>query len=140
MDIQHVAHRLEDPIHFTCEEAVRNIGNRRMAILIDYVMGHLPGELPKWAVTYVRGGIHRKLKAELKHRGFVYRDGRYLRFADMSIREAWAYVNHLEESVARDRARIKSIKSDLRRAELIAGSDSNTPIGELLGWDSERAA
>lgn len=141
MDIHAVLIRVEDPVQGVCEDAVRSIPNRKISILTDYVMGHLPGPVPQWATTYVRTGVQRALKSELKRKGFVFRDGRYSRFADLSIREAWAYVNHLEESSARDRARIKSIKADIRRAERVAGGpESPRSIGDLLGWNEEEAA
>jgi len=140
MDIQEVAHRLEDPIHYVCEEAILALGNPTMAQLTGYVMGHLPDDAPRWADRYIRNGVQHELKATLKRLGRIYRDGRYMRAAGLTIRQGWEYVAHLEESTARDIARIRSWKRDLRRAEVIAGSvDSIIPIGELLGWDEDAA-
>jgi hypothetical protein len=141
-DLEQAVRRMEDPIDVLAEEVVRSYANRRISILLGVLMGHLPGPLPEWARSDFQAGARLRLKRWLKRLGYVYRDGRYLRFADLPIREAWAYIHHLEENHARDRARIKYMKSVVRRAEQVAGDPtSDDPIGDLLGWsDQERAA
>jgi hypothetical protein len=145
--ITEVAVRYQDPISSIVADAFE-LPHLKTSILIDYVMGHLPSNLPAWAVTDYRRGIGVRVSRELRRtwtwedrhgnkqqqRVYVALNGYHKPFRHISLSEYRSYIAGLEQSSRYDRARITFHKRQYIEAERQATGDIPAEIGELLGF------
>jgi hypothetical protein len=136
---------VKDPVHEVMVDAFANVPHLKTNLLVNYIMGHLPGTIPGWADADMRRGVAGRVQQEL-NREFVFEDrhgvkqrvrkwvpisGYYHPFTGLTLDGYLIYIKALKKSVSYDQDRIKFHEDQYN--DLKGRATATDVLGDLLG-------